>query len=998
LRLGGAKQRSLLAILLLHAGETVSGDRLVDELWDDAPPEDAATALQQHVSRLRKLLEPHAVVVTRPPGYAIELADDQLDLRRFERLRDDGRRLVDDGRPAEAAEALGGALALWRGRPLADLENERFAGEAIQRLDEAWIEAVELRVEADLALGRHAALVAELRTLVRRHPLREQLRGQLMLALYRAGRQAEALEAYSHARRTLADELGLEPGPELRRLQQAILDQDPSLELPRTRGRARTRPPRRRALLAAGAALLAGAVAAAALMLTEDESPSSASPAAGGELVAIDAASGRIERRLPAGRTPAWVAAGDERLWVVDADARTLLAVDPSNGELETLATGATPTEVAVGAGAVWVVNSRPISTSQFAGPVPTQVLRLDPVTRTQRATVELPAPRGAVSNAVGNRLAVSESAAWAVTASGAVVRLDAETATITRTAGNLGALAIAAGPAGVWALRRDGAVVQLDEGTGRVRLRARLPTEAPTAISVGETAAWVSSSTDGTLWRIGPEGEVGAVEVGSGAAAIAAGARRTWVANPLAGTVTAVDPGTMRVTKTVPLGGIPRSISIRGDTVWAAVDGEARAQVRRARGINPMPASICEPVVGGSGSADLLLVSDLPLQGGIRITATQMAQAITFALRERGFRAGRFRVAYQSCDDSVARTGLFDEAKCAANARAYGTNPAVRAVIGTLNSPCALAAVPELNRARGGPLAMVSPLNSFVGLTREAPGVPPALLASLYPTGRRNYLRVFPTDDLQGAALALLARDRGKRRVYVLDDGEPDYGKLMATGFATAARRLGLQIVGRASWDPGARSYAALARRAAAARPDAVFFGGVLDTNAAGVVRAVRGVAPDADVLAPDGLTPLLFFARDAGPAAQGAFVSLAGVVTERLPRAGSEFVRRFARTQAGAVIEPSAVYAAQAAQVVMLAVARSDGTRAGILDELFRTRVRGGLLGSFSFDARGDITESPVTILRVDEGPGGRAVESVEGGVVERVVRPSPSLVAPG
>ena len=137
--------------------------------------------------------------------------------------------------------------------------------------------------------------------------------------------------------------------------------------------------------------------------------------------------------------------------------------------------------------------------------------------------------------------------------------------------------------------------------------------------------------------------------------------------------------------------------------------------------------------------------------------------------------------------------------------------------MIGTLNSPCAVAAVPELNRAPGGPLAMVSPLNSFVGLTCAAPGVARTLLASLYPTGRRNFLRVYPTDDLQGAALALLARDRGRRSVYVLDDGEPGYGALLATGFATTADRLGLRIAGRSTWDPQDGSYEALARRVAA-------------------------------------------------------------------------------------------------------------------------------------------------------------------------------------
>jgi len=392
-----------------------------------------------------------------------------------------------------------------------------------------------------------------------------------------------------------------------------------------------------------------------------------------------------------------------------------------------------------------------------------------------------------------------------------------------------------------------------------------------------------------------------------------------------------------------------------------------------------------------------VLVTSDLPLQGGVRVTASQMTDAITFVLRERGFRAGRFRVAYQSCDDSVARTGLFDEAKCAANARAYAANRDVVAVIGTLNSPCAVAAVPELNRARGGPLAMVSPLNSFVGLTRSAAGVPADLLSSLYPTGRRNYLRVYPTDDLQGAALALHARDRGRRSVYVLDDGEPGYGALMAVGFRTAAQRLGLRIAGRSTWDPQAGSYAALARRVAASGAQAVFVGGLLDTNAARVVRDLRArVGPAVDLLAPDGLTPLPLLVRSAGRAAVGVFVSLPGIVIERLPPAGAAFVQRLGRVQSSDTIEPAAVYAAQAAQVVLDAIARSDGTRGSILDELFRSRVRNGLLGDFSFDQRGDITESPVTIVRVARGGSSRRIASVEGGDVVRVTRPRVSLVA--
>jgi branched-chain amino acid transport system substrate-binding protein len=317
--------------------------------------------------------------------------------------------------------------------------------------------------------------------------------------------------------------------------------------------------------------------------------------------------------------------------------------------------------------------------------------------------------------------------------------------------------------------------------------------------------------------------------------------------------------------------------------------------------------------------------------------------------------------------------------------------------VIGTLNSPCAVAAVPVLNRARGGPLAMVSPLNSFVGLTRPGTGVPADLPRRLYPTGTRNYLRVYPADDLQGAALAEVARDRGRRRVYVLDDGDPAYGRLHANAFATAARRLGLRIAGRASWNPRARSYRALAQRVFASGAQAVFIGGLLDTNAATVVRALHERRPSLDVLGPDGLTPLGLLKRQAGVHATGVFVSLSGVVTERLPPAGAAFARRFGRTQPGAEVEPSAVYAAQAAEVVLDAIARSDGTRASVLDELFRTEVRDGLLGSFRFDANGDISEGPVTILRVQPRTRSQA-QSIEGGVIVRVARPSTRLVAPG
>jgi DNA-binding SARP family transcriptional activator len=228
LALGGAKQRSLLAVLLLHANELVSADRLIDELWAEAPPATAAKSVQVYVSRLRKELG-EGRLETRAPGYLLRVDSAEHDLARFRQLTAEAAGADAD----DAAEKLRQALALWRGPALADLAYEPFAQAEITRLEELRWAALEQRVDADLACGRHAELVGELEALVAEHPLRERLRAQLMLALYRSARQAEALDAYRAARRELSEELGLEPSDELKRLEQAILRQDPALELRR---------------------------------------------------------------------------------------------------------------------------------------------------------------------------------------------------------------------------------------------------------------------------------------------------------------------------------------------------------------------------------------------------------------------------------------------------------------------------------------------------------------------------------------------------------------------------------------------------------------------------------------------------------------------------------------------------------------------------------------------------------------------------------------------
>ena len=225
----GAKQRAILALLALARGQPVSADRLIDALWGDGQVANPANALQAQIGQLRRTLGA-AAIVTSEAGYALGIGPDDVDAGQFERLVADGRRLLDEGEMARASAVLGEALRLRRGEPLAEFAYASFAAAERAHLDELTLVAIETRVEADLVLGRHRELVGELEALCREHPLRERLWELLILALYRAGRQAEALRAYTEVRDRLVGELGIDPGPALRELEARILVQDPSLD------------------------------------------------------------------------------------------------------------------------------------------------------------------------------------------------------------------------------------------------------------------------------------------------------------------------------------------------------------------------------------------------------------------------------------------------------------------------------------------------------------------------------------------------------------------------------------------------------------------------------------------------------------------------------------------------------------------------------------------------------------------------------------------------
>jgi DNA-binding SARP family transcriptional activator/ABC-type branched-subunit amino acid transport system substrate-binding protein len=1000
--LGGGRQRALLALLLIERNSPVDGDRIVEALWNGGAPATAAKIVQNLVSQLRRG-GADGILRTRGHGYELTVPDGRLDAARFERALESGRAALARGDPEAGSAQLGEALAIWRGPALAEFAGEPWARTEAARLEERRLVALEHRIDADLQLGRHADLVGELESAVAREPLREGLRSRLMLALYRSGRQAEALAAFQSARRTLVEELGIEPGPALTRLHDAILAHDPALDPPDppdpptpTGPRRPPAPARRRAgalLAAGGVALLAAAVAAVALVGGKTEG--AASTAGGGALVALDARTGKVVRQIPAGRTPAAIAAGAGRVWIVDGEARTVLRTDRASGDVETLATGGTPTDVAVTAGAVWVADGTPREGAVAVGPTPDAIVRIDPATHLERS-VPLPRTSQTTDTTSEARVAAAGGAVWALTADASVMRIDPATVAVTQPARDVRARAIAAAGAGLWAIGLDGKLLQLDEHSGAVRRRIRLPSPQGGTLAVGDDAAWVAGFDDGRLYRIGRSGGVGSVAVGDGVTDVAVDGHFVWTVSPITGTVTTVDATSMRVVRTLQLAGEPRSLAVDGGTIWVGVTRPASPLSTQVAGVRPLPASRCEPVLAGNGGrADALVVSDLPLQGDTRLSSIQMAQAITFVLREHGFRAGRFRIAYQSCDDALASTGLYDPSRCAANGRAYAGDADVIGVIGTFNSGCAEMMLPELNRAAGAPVPMVSPLNSYVGLTRSADV--PGLLTRLYPTGRRNFVRVYPTDDMQSGALARLAHDRGDARVFVLDDGYAGYSELLARAFTRASRRLGLTVAGHARWDPATRSFGRLVDRVAAVHPDAVFVAGVNQDSNGQLIRAVRRrLGRATDIMGGDSLAPAPLLEKVAGPAARGVFVGATGVTPSQLPPAGARFAARFARTQPGAEVESVAVYAAQATEVMLDAIARSDGTRASLLGQVFRTRLRGSLIGDVAFDSRGDALTPRVTVLRVVGGgsvSGSFATE--QGATVERVDTVRPGLI---
>ena len=568
--LGGRQQRLLVAFLLLHPNEVVSVDRLIDALWPDRPPATAVKSLQAQVSRVRRALGQAELLQTRGNGYLLVVEQGELDSGRFRDLLDEARRRLAAGDPSGAESTIHEALELWRGQPLADFAYDDFAQAEIARLTELRLSALEERFDAELALGRHNAVLAELEALVVTHPLRERLRGQLMLALYRAGRQAEALRAYDDARRQLAEELGLEPSEPLKRLQRAILDEDPALAPPAAIPAAPKERRRRRWPAAAVAVLVAAGIAVAVVELTSGGGSRVPRALSANSLGIIDPDTNRVVGAIPVGAQPAGIAYANGSLWVADLEDETLSLVDPdSRRVVRTVPVDAAPIAVTAGAGSVWAVGPGGV------------VRRIDPTFKTVTRQIRIFKPGSLLT--AGSALAggaFGYGSVWTATgstwASPRVSRIDAATNTVVRRfSTGTSPAAVAIGFGEIWVADNFNDAVSRIDPSGFVAPRISVG-HKPEAIAVGEGAVWVADSGDDAVVRVDPKTNsvTTTIDVGKAPSAIAVGAHAVWVVNSGDGTVSRIDPATNREDERIDVGNRPAGIAVARGSVWVTVQG----------------------------------------------------------------------------------------------------------------------------------------------------------------------------------------------------------------------------------------------------------------------------------------------------------------------------------------------------------------------------------------------------------------------------------------
>jgi YVTN family beta-propeller protein len=629
--LSSRRERALLGALLLQVGEVASVEALIDSVWGDPAPPSARHMVHEYVSRLRSTLGDAPVIATRAPGYTIDPDACELDAARFADLLHTARSAFAADRPDKALEKFEQALGLWRGDVLSDIALEGEARSAAMRLDDERRAAQSERFDLALTLGHHNELVPELERAVAAEPLDEHLLWQLMTALYRSGRQADALSRYRDGRQRLAHDLGIEPGTELRTLEQAILRHDPTLGLPSAGDSVRVHeeppahPPRHRwqrtgLVAAAAVALIAGLATIVALAASKP--PSAAATVRGDAVAVVDAAHAHLLGSVPVAGPPGAIADGAGSVWVSLPDARSVLRISPGSRQVAaSIPLGKAPQSLAVAGAEVWALASGP--NDPFL-----TLERINPtfgtVSRVRRLPVVVTGDTGSLS-ARGETLLVAPR-------SGLLTRIDARNGHIlARLDPNVDPSAAALGFGSSWlAYREADLVIRVDSSGATTQIPVG---RGPSAIAVGKRAVWVANALDGTVKSIDPatSSVITTVRVGSAPAAIVEDDGSIWVANAGDGTLTRIDERTGRPSALVTVGGSPQSLAVADGKVWASVQPPPASEPSGGTVVVGVPyfVTTLDPAVAFNGGASpveyatcALLVSypDEPGAGGLRL------------------------------------------------------------------------------------------------------------------------------------------------------------------------------------------------------------------------------------------------------------------------------------------------------------------------------------------------------------------------------------------
>ena len=566
--LSSRRERALLGVLLLNLGEVVPVDALVDSVWGERAPVSARHMVHEYVSRLRGGFGDALPIETRAPGYLLRHDACELDAERFAALVGRARSKALAGELEASLKGFDEALGLWRGDVLADVALEADARSAAARLDDERRATRSERVDVALALGRHNELIPDLERAVAAEPLDERLLRQLMLALYRNGRQADALARYRDGRQRLVMELGIEPGDELRALEQAILRHDPELAFPRAAAAssAPAAPPPRRRRVRVGIAVVAvvtlGAAAIAAVVV--EAGRGGAARAVDGNAVAIvDAAGARLLGSVPVESRPAAIAYGAGSIWVASPDARSVARISPASRSVVASVVLDRPAQgLAASAESVWAVGSS--LTDSFL-----TLERINPTFDTAARVRRLPMV------ALGDNGSVAAGRGTVVVAprSGFLTRIDPSSGRVlTRVDPGAAPTAVAQGFGSSWLAYREANLVVRVDSAGAI---TPIPVgRGPSAITVGRSAVWVADALDGTVRSIDPatSAVLTTVKVGTTPSAIAEGGGNVWVANAGDGTLTRIDERTSRPNAQVTVGGSPQGLVVADGKVWVSI------------------------------------------------------------------------------------------------------------------------------------------------------------------------------------------------------------------------------------------------------------------------------------------------------------------------------------------------------------------------------------------------------------------------------------------